>query len=292
MQKGTQSVMVRSKNGSPLLPISRAMPTDNIVSPGASNELPCTRTKTFIRSAELTCAHSGSAGSAYQDLPQPAAEAAHHRPHAVTGAGPQRLLFARQPQRQLRLLHERHRQQPRPLHRPHRQLPRRRPRQHHRRHRRRQRRRLLQHFQFLRRARHHLHHDDARQRCPHPSHPDAANPSVADNFTFSIALNSTSGGLMVETDGSSTMSGNFRLQNITNTFATSYVFDFSGLDLGKQTRRLLHRPIHHQRRRAASPAASWISTTALRLPARSPLPPAPSRWMPPTSATSAAAPST
>jgi hypothetical protein len=64
------------------------------------------------------------------------------------------------------------------------------------------------------------------------SHPDAVNPSVADNFVFTIALTSTSGGLMVETDGSSTMSGNFRLQNITNTFATAYAFDFSGLDLG------------------------------------------------------------
>ena len=64
------------------------------------------------------------------------------------------------------------------------------------------------------------------------SHPDPANSSVADVFTFSIVLTSTSGGLMVETDGSSTMAGNFRLQNITNTFATAYAFDFSGLDLG------------------------------------------------------------
>jgi hypothetical protein len=63
------------------------------------------------------------------------------------------------------------------------------------------------------------------------SHPDSTNPSVADNFTFSIVLTSTSGGLMVETDGSSTMSGNFELQNITNAFATAYAFDFSGLNL-------------------------------------------------------------
>ncbi|MDP9339497.1 MAG: hypothetical protein M3P45_11570, partial [Acidobacteriota bacterium] len=54
------------------------------------------------------------------------------------------------------------------------------------------------------------------------SHPDSANPDVADDFTFSIALTSTSGGFMVETDGFSTMAGNFRLQNITNTFATAY----------------------------------------------------------------------
>ena len=67
------------------------------------------------------------------------------------------------------------------------------------------------------------------------SHPDVVNPSVADNFVFTIALDSTSGGLMIETDGSSTMSGNFRLQNITNTLATAYAFDFSGLDLGSQT---------------------------------------------------------
>jgi hypothetical protein len=66
------------------------------------------------------------------------------------------------------------------------------------------------------------------------SHPDSANPSVADVFTFTISLTSTSGGLLVETDGSSTMSGNFRLQTITSTFASAYVFDFSGLDLGSQ----------------------------------------------------------
>src|SRR6202140_4336412 len=67
------------------------------------------------------------------------------------------------------------------------------------------------------------------------SHPDVVNPSVADNFTFTIVLNSTSSGLMIETDGSSTMSGNFRLQSITNTFATAYAFDVSGLDLGNRT---------------------------------------------------------
>jgi len=67
------------------------------------------------------------------------------------------------------------------------------------------------------------------------SHPDVANPSVADNFTFSIALDSTSSGLMIETDGSSTMSGNFRLQSISSTFATAYAFDVSGVDLGNQT---------------------------------------------------------
>lgn len=63
------------------------------------------------------------------------------------------------------------------------------------------------------------------------SHPDAANASVTDTFTFSIVLNSTGGGLMIETDGSSTMSGNFHLQNITTTFAPAYAFDFSGIDL-------------------------------------------------------------
>jgi hypothetical protein len=67
------------------------------------------------------------------------------------------------------------------------------------------------------------------------SHPDVVNPSVADNFTFSIALDSTSGGLMIETDGSSTMSGNFRLQTISSTFATAYAFDVSGVDLGNST---------------------------------------------------------
>lgn len=67
------------------------------------------------------------------------------------------------------------------------------------------------------------------------SHPDVVNPSVADNFTFSIALDSTSSGLMIETDGSSTMSGNFRLQTISSTFATAYAFDVSGVDLGNST---------------------------------------------------------
>jgi hypothetical protein len=67
------------------------------------------------------------------------------------------------------------------------------------------------------------------------SHPDVVNPSVADNFTFSIALDSTSSGLMIETDGSSTMSGNFRLQSISSTFATAYAFDVTGVDLGNQT---------------------------------------------------------
>jgi hypothetical protein len=67
------------------------------------------------------------------------------------------------------------------------------------------------------------------------SHPDVVNPSVADNFTFSIALNSTSSGLMIETDGFSTLSGNFRLQSITSTFATAYAFDVTGVDLGNGT---------------------------------------------------------
>jgi hypothetical protein len=67
------------------------------------------------------------------------------------------------------------------------------------------------------------------------SHPDVTTPSVADNFTFSIVLNSTSSGLMIETDGSSTMSGTFQLQSINSTFATAYAFDVSGLDLGNQT---------------------------------------------------------
>jgi hypothetical protein len=67
------------------------------------------------------------------------------------------------------------------------------------------------------------------------SHPDVANPSVADNFTFSIVLDSISSGLMIETDGSSTMSGNFRLQSISSTFATAYAFDVTGVDLGNQT---------------------------------------------------------
>jgi hypothetical protein len=63
------------------------------------------------------------------------------------------------------------------------------------------------------------------------SHPDVNNPAVADNFVFSIVMTSAAGGLMIETDGSSTMIGNFRLQNISSTFAQAYAFDFSGVDL-------------------------------------------------------------
>ena len=63
------------------------------------------------------------------------------------------------------------------------------------------------------------------------SHPDVNNSSVADNFVFSIVMTSASGGLMIETDGSSTMSGNFRLQNISSTLAQAYAFDTSGVDL-------------------------------------------------------------
>ncbi len=54
---------------------------------------------------------------------------------------------------------------------------------------------------------------------------------TAGSIAFTITLTSTSGGLMIETDGSATMSGNFKLQNITTNFAQSYAFDVSGLDL-------------------------------------------------------------
>ena len=62
-------------------------------------------------------------------------------------------------------------------------------------------------------------------------HPDVNSPTGNDTFIFTIALTSTSGGLMIETDGSSTMSGNFQLQNITTNYAPSYAFDASGVDL-------------------------------------------------------------
>jgi hypothetical protein len=62
-------------------------------------------------------------------------------------------------------------------------------------------------------------------------HPDVNSPTGSDTFTFTIALTSTSGGLMIETDGSSTMSGNFQLQSITSNYALSYAFDTSGVDL-------------------------------------------------------------
>src|ERR1700726_466186 len=67
------------------------------------------------------------------------------------------------------------------------------------------------------------------------SHPNVTNPNVADVFTFSIVLDSTSSGLLIETDGSSPMSGNFRLQNISSAFATAYALDVTGVDLGNRT---------------------------------------------------------
>jgi hypothetical protein len=62
-------------------------------------------------------------------------------------------------------------------------------------------------------------------------HPDPNVAGVNDTFVFTLTLTSTAGGLMIETDGSSTMSGNFKLQSITTNFAQSYAFDVSGLDL-------------------------------------------------------------
>jgi hypothetical protein len=62
-------------------------------------------------------------------------------------------------------------------------------------------------------------------------HPDPNVAGVNDTFVFTLTLTSTGGGLMIETDGSSTMSGDFKLQSITTNFAQSYAFDVSGLDL-------------------------------------------------------------
>jgi hypothetical protein len=62
-------------------------------------------------------------------------------------------------------------------------------------------------------------------------HPDPNVAGINDTFVFTITLTSTGGGLMIETDGSSTMSGSFKLQSITTNFAQSYAFDVSGLDL-------------------------------------------------------------
>ena len=63
------------------------------------------------------------------------------------------------------------------------------------------------------------------------AHNDPVVPGTIDVFTFTLVLTSTSSGVMIETDGTSTMSGNFQLQNITSNFALSYVFDTSGADL-------------------------------------------------------------
>jgi hypothetical protein len=63
------------------------------------------------------------------------------------------------------------------------------------------------------------------------AHNDPTVSGVVDMFQFTLVLTSASGGLMIETDGSSTMSGKFQLQSITTNFAQSYAFDTSGLDL-------------------------------------------------------------
>jgi len=63
------------------------------------------------------------------------------------------------------------------------------------------------------------------------AHNDPTVAGAIDVFTFSIALTSTSGGLMIESDDSSTMSGTFQLQNITPNFALSYAFETSGVDV-------------------------------------------------------------
>jgi hypothetical protein len=62
-------------------------------------------------------------------------------------------------------------------------------------------------------------------------HTDPVTPGAVDAFQFTLVLTSTSGGVMIETDGSSTMSGTFQLQNITPNFALSYAFETSGVDL-------------------------------------------------------------
>ena len=63
------------------------------------------------------------------------------------------------------------------------------------------------------------------------AHNDPVTAGLVDQFQFTLAMTSTSGGVMIETDGSSTMSGTFTLQNITSNFAASYAFDTSGLDI-------------------------------------------------------------
>ncbi len=63
------------------------------------------------------------------------------------------------------------------------------------------------------------------------AHNDPTVPGTVDVFQFTLVLTSTSGGVMIETDDSATMSGTFQLQNITTNFAPSYAFNTSGVDL-------------------------------------------------------------
>ena len=59
--------------------------------------------------------------------------------------------------------------------------------------------------------------------------------STTGALTFSFSLSSTSFGYIIQTDGSSSSSGFFQLQTLSNAFSASYAFDFSGIDVNAST---------------------------------------------------------
>jgi hypothetical protein len=57
----------------------------------------------------------------------------------------------------------------------------------------------------------------------------AVNPTTF--LTFSFSLSTSSYGYIIETDGSSSESGYFQLQTLSNALSPAYAFDFSGIDI-------------------------------------------------------------
>jgi hypothetical protein len=58
-----------------------------------------------------------------------------------------------------------------------------------------------------------------------------ANASNTVPLKLAISLSTATSGLVVQIDGSSTASGSFQLQNLSNSFSPAFAFDFSGIDL-------------------------------------------------------------
>jgi hypothetical protein len=57
--------------------------------------------------------------------------------------------------------------------------------------------------------------------------------SPTSTLSFSFSLSTSSFGYIIQTDGSSTVSGYFQLQTLANAFSPSYAFDFSGIDINQ-----------------------------------------------------------
>jgi hypothetical protein len=59
--------------------------------------------------------------------------------------------------------------------------------------------------------------------------------SPTSSLTFSFSLSTPSSGYIIQTDGSSSSSGYFQLQTLSNAFSPAYAFDFSGVDINQGT---------------------------------------------------------